>query len=134
MKRCGMILGTENDLLVNTSLDSVDIFYSLSVKKHGTSIYSVYGVCWIDSSMSIPFAFEYDKSTDNVEFTSEFRLCFCSYESYNKYYLNIRYTNNANTANFLCIPWLKFHDGVIGVAIPQLIENILVHIPNVIVF
>lgn len=134
MKRCGIIRGTENDLLVNTSLDYVDIFYSLSVKKLETSIYSIDGVCWVDSSMSIPFAFEYDKSSDIVKFISEYRLCFCSYESYNKYYLNIRYTNNANTANFLCIPWLKFHDGVIGVAIPQLIENILVHIPNVIVF
>ena len=134
MKRCGMIRGTENDLLVNTSFDYVDIFYSLSVKQHASAIYRIDGVCWIDSSMSIPFSLDYDKPNDHVKFTSEYRLGFCSYELYNKYYLNIQYTNNVNTANFLCIPWLKFNDGVVGVAIPQLIENIFAHVPNVIVF
>ena len=135
MRRCGIVRGTENDLLADTSLDNIDIYYSISVKPLASSTLSVHGVCWTDPSMVVSFAFEYDKPNGIVKFKSDFRICFCSYDLYNKYYLNVKYSNNeSGTENFLCIPWLRFSDGVIGIAIPQLIENILVHVPNVIVF
>lgn len=131
MRVSGIIRGVDNGLLATTSLDNIDISYSLSVKQIASAIYSISGICWMDSSMAIPFEFDYDKPNDVVKFKSEYRLCFCNYELYNKYYLNIRYPG---TTNFLCIPWLKFNDGVTGVAVPQLIEDIFAHIPNVIVF
>jgi hypothetical protein len=124
MRLSGVIRGTENQLF-----DTVDIFYSFSVASQ-----NVNGVCWIDPSTTVQFAFVYDKQNDIVRFKSDYRLCFCNYELYNKYYLNIRYSNQVNTSNFLCIPWLKFRETTIGVAIPQLIENIIGYIPNVIVF
>jgi hypothetical protein len=134
MRVSGIIRGTDNDLLANTNFDNTDISYSISLQQIAPSTYSIHGVCWVDPSMSVQFLFEYDKPNDIVKYKSDFRLCFCSYDLYNKYYLNIKYLNTVGTANFLCIPWLKFHNGFIGVAIPQLIENILNHIPNVIVF
>jgi len=131
MRVSGTIRGTDNGLLAYTNLDYNDISYTLSVKQVASAIYNIHGICWLDPSMSVPFEFDYDKPNDVVKFKSEYRLCFCSYEMYNKYYLNIRYPKSTN---FLCVPWLKFEDGIIGIAIPQLVEHIFAHLPNVIVF
>jgi hypothetical protein len=127
MKLSGIIRGYENEIM-----NTVDIFYSISVTQEPAAVYRVHGICWVDTSHNIPFAFEYNKQNDIVKFKSEYRRCFCSYEVYNKYYLNIRYSDCVSSANFLCVPWLKFQDS--GVAVPQLIENIFGYIPNVIVF
>lgn len=75
--------------------------------------------------------FHYNESKDTVMVKSQYRLCFCSPALYNKYYLNIR---GIGESKLLVIPWLKFGETNDGIAIPQLIEDIIARIPTNIVF
>ena len=133
MKSRGFIKALDNELLFTMKMD---VSYSISsIKQIAPFLYAIEGSCWIDPSLAaVSFTIEYDKSNDIVVFKSSCRMCFCSYEMYNKYYLNIRYSNSENYTHFLCIPWLRIHDQNNGVAIPQLVEDIFSRIPNVIVF
>jgi hypothetical protein len=84
--------------------------------------------CTFDNQTLI---FHYNESKDTVLVKSPYRLCFCSPTLYNKYYLNIR---GIGESKLLVIPWLKFGDTNDGIAIPQLIEDIITRIPVNIVF
>lgn len=87
--------------------------------------------CTFDQSLTQPLIFHYNESKDTVLVKSPYRLCFCSPTLYNKYYLNIR---GIGDSKLLVIPWLKFGETNNGIAIPQLIEDIIARIPANIVF
>lgn len=74
--------------------------------------------------------FKYDLETDTVFFSEKYRMCLCSPELYNKYYLNIKMPTNEQ---MLAIPWIKLSTQS-GVAIPQLVEQIFGNIPTSMVF
>ncbi len=76
------------------------------------------------------FFFKYDLETDTVFFSEKYRMCLCSPELYNKYYLNIKMPTNEQ---MLAIPWIKLSTQS-GVAIPQLVEQIFGNIPASMVF
>jgi hypothetical protein len=76
------------------------------------------------------FECKYDLDTDTVSFDEKYRMCLCSPEIYNKYYLNIQGPNNNC---MLAIPWLRL-SAKDGVAIPQLVERIFGKIPTSMVF
>ena len=76
------------------------------------------------------FFFKYNLETDTVLFDEKYRMCLCSPEVYNKYYLNIKMQNNER---MLAIPWIKLSPKS-GVSIPQLIERIFGNIPASMVF
>ena len=76
------------------------------------------------------FFFTYNLETDTVFFSEKYRMCLCSPDLYNKYYLNIRVPINEQ---MLAIPWIKLSTKS-GIAIPQLVEQIFGNIPASMVF
>lgn len=117
----GIIKAEENELESECA-----VFYWANFVPHydGKTVF-VIGECEKET-----FVFKYDLETDAVLFSEKYRICLCSPEVYNKYYLNIKMPNNEQ---LLVIPWIKFSTKG-GVAIPQLIERILGNIPASMVF
>lgn len=126
MNISGKIYADENEL------SFADLSYSVYVTRTN-EYFKFTGTCWFDPSLSVPFAFDYDMRKDTVIYKGPVRQYFCSYELYNKYYLNLQYKPNINN-HFLCVPWIKIQTAEVGVAVPQLIESILSRVPNVILF
>ncbi len=126
MNISGKIYADDNEL------SSDDLSFALIVTRD-KECFSFIGTCWLDPSMCVPFAFDYEKRKDTVIYKGKFRLCFCSYELYNKYYLNVQYNPNINN-HFLCLPWIKVGDTNTGIAVPQLVECIFSRLPHQIVF
>jgi hypothetical protein len=77
------------------------------------------------------FVFKYDLETDTVSFSKKYRMCLCTPEIYNKYYLNIKREDNEQ---MLAIPWIRFSRTKDGISIPQLVERIFGKIPTTMVF
>ena len=76
------------------------------------------------------FVFKYNLETDTVSFSKKYRMCLCSPEIYNKYYLNIKREDNEQ---MLTIPWIRFPRTKDGISIPQLVERIFGKIPTTMV-
>ena len=77
------------------------------------------------------FVFKYNLETDTVSFSKKYRMCLCTPEIYNKYYLNIKKEDNEQ---ILVIPWIRFPKTKDGISIPQLVERIFGKIPTTMVF
>ena len=88
----------------------------------------VIGECGFDEKER--FVFKYNLETDTVSFNKKYRMCLCSPEIYNKYYLNIKRLDNDNR---LAVPWIRFLSKD-GISIPQLVERIFGKIPTLMVF
>lgn len=106
------------------------LFYWANIVPHydGKTVLII-GECGFDKVYEKKsFVFKYDYETDIASFDEKYRLCLCTPEIYNKYYLNIRYTE-PNNEQTLTIPWILFPRTKDGVAIPQLVKQILGKIP-----
>ncbi len=124
----GTILPEENEIGSDYA-----IFYWANFVPHydGKTVFII-GECGFDEVYEKKrFVFKYDSETDMVSFGEKYRMCLCSPEIYNKYYLNIRGDNNDQT---LTIPWIRFPRTKDGIAVPQLVQRILGKIPTMMSF
>ena len=124
----GTILSEENDIGGDYSL----FYWANFVPHYDGKTVLIIGECGFDPVYEKKsFVFTYDSETDTAVFDEKYRMCLCSPEIYNKYYLHIRGPNNDQT---LTIPWIRFPRTKDGVAIPQLVQRILGKIPSMMTF
>jgi len=121
----GTIEPEDNELDCDSAL-----FYWANFVPHydGKTIF-VIGECGFSEKEK--FVFKYDLETDTVSFSKKYRMCLCTPEIYNKYYLNIKREDNEQ---ILVIPWIRFPKTKDGISIPQLVERIFGKIPTTMVF
>ena len=94
----------------------------------------IIGECGFDPDFEKKsFVFTYNCETDTASFDEKYRMSLCSPEIYNKYYLNIQYTRPQD-GQTLAIPWIRFPRSKDGIAIPQLVQQILGKIPTKMTF
>jgi len=126
----GTVLAEENDIGGDYAL----FYWANFVPHYDGKTMLIIGECGFDPVYEKKsFVFKYDSETDTVSFGETYRMCLCSPEIYNKYYLNMRY-KGSNDEQTLILPWIRFPRTKDGITIPQLVQRILGKIPTVMTF